>query len=471
MAATSLLCLSFILGRMALSFAQDDVTVTSPAGRILGSMEYISVDGKTHLISKFLGVPYAESMTGRNRFQKPIPKRPFKGLFDARKIPNACYQSTQAEMKVTEEVYGQPGFSEDCLTLNIYVPGNLSTKDRKPVMIWIHGGGFTNGAGSIFDGSALSVFGDVIVVTINYRLGMFGFLRDSDGTLIGNQGLWDQHLAIKWVHDNINSFGGLNDEVTLFGESAGGASVLLQALYDGNRGLIKRIIAESGSSVSYWSVADETVSEKFIADQGCMAKDNVVTCLQDKQPSSLITNTTYSFAPVVDGDFLVAAPREIIFGNSSNTSSARDFYSSLDIIVGVNNNEGIVYLLIWQSIYGKDNLDFEITRQMFKDDFVPWIVNNTIETKDEASKTVLGDVIDFEYTRWEESMDPRNVKRSMIDMWNDALFFVGAQQAVQGHYMLNGTGNAYLYEFAYEVDTDKHQTPVPSWFTGNATTF
>lgn len=95
-----------------------------------------------------------------------------------------------------------PGFSEDCLSLNSYVPHALKSNDLMPVMIWIHGGGFVQGAASNYPSEVLSSFGNVIVVTVNYRVAMFGFLQDTNGDFPGNQGLWDQHLAIKWVHDN-----------------------------------------------------------------------------------------------------------------------------------------------------------------------------------------------------------------------------------------------------------------------------
>ena len=227
----------------------DDIIVNTNVGRIQGIQKNITVDGKAKMISWFYGIPFAETTAGNNRFQKPIAKAAFSEIFEANQSPTACYQ-------VSDEDYGNFShgtYSEDCLNLNIYVPNDLTDQHLLPVMIWIYGGGFTDGTAAIYPATGLSSFGNVVVVTINYRIGMFGFLQSSDGTLVGNQGLWDQHLAIKWVHNNIAAFSGNPEEVTIFGESAGGASVLYQAIYPGNQGLFKRVIAESGSPLGYWA--------------------------------------------------------------------------------------------------------------------------------------------------------------------------------------------------------------------------
>ena len=115
-------------------------------------------------------------------------------------------------------------------------------------MIWIHGGVFIAGFSNSYDGGPLSLSGDVIVVTINYRLNVvFGFVSTTDHHAGGNWGLWDQHLAIKWVHDNIHAFGGDPASITIYGESAGSACVVYQTIYPGNKGLFQRAIIENGS--------------------------------------------------------------------------------------------------------------------------------------------------------------------------------------------------------------------------------
>ena len=131
--------------------------------------------------------------------------------------------------------------------LNVHVPAVNS--GGLAVMVYIHGGGFSNGASDAYVADTLAVYGDVVVVTFNYRLSNFGFLNTEDGHARGNYAFADQHLAIRWVHDHIEAFGGDPNKVTLFGASAGGVGVIIQSLYEGNDGLFQRGIAQSGATI------------------------------------------------------------------------------------------------------------------------------------------------------------------------------------------------------------------------------
>ncbi|XP_053402698.1 uncharacterized protein LOC123550608 [Mercenaria mercenaria] len=456
------ICLIFVY--FSLCVAQIPVTVNTNVGSIMGFQQNITVDGEQKLISKFLGIPFAESTAGTNRFRKPVPKAPFQGIFDARNIPVACYQQSAQDTATVKDVYGVTGFSEDCLTLNIYVPHELRANDLLPVMVWIYGGGFVQGAASIYKPEALALFGNVIVVTINYRIGMFGFLRDSNGAFPGNQGLWDQHLAIKWVHDNIDGFFGYKDEITIFGESAGGASVMLQAIYPGNDGLFKRVIAQSGAAVAPWAVKEVSSFETYFSDQGCGPNSKTfVTCLQSKDPSSLQSNNT-QFGPVIDGEFLVDSPNEIMHGNSAKTAKARDFFASLDIIVGANNVDGAAYFGLFAVLLGHSDLEYNISKNEFKDNIVPTIVNQNLFPKDNDTKLALEKLLTFVYTDWKEPDDYIGMRTHILDMFSDVAFFAPAAQTVDAHSTLH-SGNTYLYEFAVEVR--QHVLPVPSWTKGS----
>ena len=148
--------------------------------------------------------------------------------------------------------------SEDCLFLNIYAPA--VREQDVAVMIWIHGGGFIAGAADPYRSDALAAHGNVIVVTINHRVSLWGFLSTEDEHAPGNYGLFDQHLAIQWVHDNIKAFGGDPSRVTIFGQSAGGASVMYRSIFEGNEGLFQRGIAQSGSPTAYWASSSKARS-------------------------------------------------------------------------------------------------------------------------------------------------------------------------------------------------------------------
>ena len=199
-------------------------------------MKTIGIDGQQKVLTEFLGIPYAQDTSGKNRFARPDPKAPFNETFKAYAISPPFMQENILNAFTTN-------ITEDCLMLNVYVPFNLSGRtDSKliPVMIFIHGGAFVSEAASLYNGEALSAVGEVIVVSINYGLAEFRFLNVGNSHAGGNQGLWDQQLAIKWFKANILAFIGNPDEI--FGESAGASSIILQTLYAGNKGLFKRAI-------------------------------------------------------------------------------------------------------------------------------------------------------------------------------------------------------------------------------------
>jgi carboxylesterase type B len=452
-----------VLAHFSFCVTQTPVYVNTKVGNIMGFQEHISLDGEQKLISKFLGIPFAESTGGQNRFRKPVPKAPFKGTFDASKDPASCYPQSEQDTALSKNEYGISYFSEDCLTLNIYVPHELRANDLRPVMIWVFGGGFTQGTAVSYKPEALALFGDVIVVTINYRIGMFGFLRDPKGVFPGNQGLWDQHLAFKWVHNHIENFFGYKDEITIFGESAGAASVIFQALYPENEGLFKRVIAESGSAVASWAIQKVSSFEKYFYDKKCDPNSNTLAlCLQTKTPISLQSNVT-SFGPVIDGDFVIASPIDIVNGNSTNTARARNFFASLDIIVGVNDKDGALIFGEFQYALNHSTLDFNITKEEFRNTVVPFIVDQTLFPEDNETKVAFEKVLTFSYTDWNNPDNYVSIWQHVTDMSNDATFFSPASQTVNAHVRFN-VGKTYLYEFA--VQTSSNFIPLPSWMKG-----
>ncbi|XP_049802599.1 cholinesterase 1-like isoform X1 [Schistocerca nitens] len=196
----------------------------------------------------FSGIPYAEPPVGPRRFKEAEPKRPWDGVLDALEEGSPCAQVNDAGVYLG---------SEDCLYLNVYtpqLPNDTASADPLKVMVWIHGGGFVQGEGGRAQfGPDFLVERGVIVVTLNYRLGVLGFLSLENELAPGNLGLKDQHLALRWVRRNIRAFGGDPDDVTLFGESAGAASVHYHLLSGMSKGLFSRAIAQSGSALSPWA--------------------------------------------------------------------------------------------------------------------------------------------------------------------------------------------------------------------------
>ncbi|EFX78588.1 hypothetical protein DAPPUDRAFT_53255 [Daphnia pulex] len=226
-------------------------------GLLLGSQTKSST-GKG--IYAFRGIPYAQPPVGELRFKDPIPVKPWAGVLNAIHEGSPCVQLDSILFKMIG--------NEDCLVLNVYTPAIVTSTDvvSLPVMVWIHGGGFTVGNGN--SGSVSDLYGpgyilnrDVVLVTLNYRLGAFGFLSTEDTEAPGNNGLLDQSLALRWVSDNIRYFGGNPDSVTIFGQSAGGASVEFQMLSPHSKGLFHKAIAQSGSTRCPWALQKTAVGE------------------------------------------------------------------------------------------------------------------------------------------------------------------------------------------------------------------
>jgi para-nitrobenzyl esterase len=222
----------------------DTLTAQTRSGPVRG---LLSQDGKTRI---FRGIPYAAPPVGALRWKEPQPVEPWTTVRDATQFGQRCMQPTLMKLELRDA-----GMGEDCLYLNLWTPTGAAA-GRLPVMVWIHGGSFAIGSGAEarYDGERLTHRG-VIVVTLNYRMGIFGFLAtkelqdESPHHAAGNYGYLDQSAAIHWVHDNIAAFGGDPDNITLFGESAGAFGVAAQISSPLTRGIVAKAIGESGGGI------------------------------------------------------------------------------------------------------------------------------------------------------------------------------------------------------------------------------
>ena len=250
-------------------------------------------------------------------------------------------------------------------------------------MVFIHGGGYTAGTGNSYQGEILSGLHDVVVVTFNYRLSAFGFLTTGDSELPGNYGLWDQHLAIKWVHNNIVDYGGDPNSVTIFGESAGGSAVMYQMLSPQNDAtLFQRVISQSAYTVFMANVERDplTSTQLFVNSLGCNVSHELVDCMRTKSVSEIMNATaTFAFdinlfSPISDDEFLMKGVGNL-YSNFYKNRTSPDIknvignFLDYDLFGGWNDQEGLfsvaLYLPIYSSIIsGTSSIDEGISEEL-----------------------------------------------------------------------------------------------------------
>ncbi|XP_061107204.1 fatty acyl-CoA hydrolase precursor, medium chain-like isoform X2 [Conger conger] len=287
--------------------------VTLQSGSLRG--KYVKVKGVQTVVHTYLSVPFAQPPIGPLRLAPPLPEEPWEGERDATQKPLMCLQNRQFVLDLLEKIslhMDVPAVSEDCLYLDIYTPATPKSESKLPVMVWIHGGGFVMGSSSLQDASVLAAYQDVVVVVIQYRLGILGFFSTGDEHAPGNFGLLDQVAALRWVQKNIERFGGDPGSVTIFGESAGGVSVSLQALSPLSSGLFHRAIAQSGTAkMNSILIPDQFPTAQILGNMsGCdiTSSKTIVDCMKQLTEEEILKTVVEAqnivFLVSKDGQFL-----------------------------------------------------------------------------------------------------------------------------------------------------------------------
>ncbi|XP_070503332.1 acetylcholinesterase isoform X1 [Chironomus tepperi] len=463
----------------------DRLVVQTTSGPIRGSST--SVEG--HEVHIFYGIPFAKPPIDSLRFRKPVPSEPWHGVYDATRLPPSCIQERYEYFPgfAGEEMWNpNTNVSEDCLYLNIWAPAKARLRhvhengkhgngnhhenlnDHRdhdnnegglPMLIWIYGGGYMSGTSTldIYNAKTLAAVGNVIVASMNYRVGAFGFLYlapflpGHEDEAPGNQGMWDQALAIRWLKDNARAFGGDPSMITLFGESAGGGSVSLHLLSPVTRGLVTRGILQSGTLNAPWShmtsEAAAQIGELLVDDCNCNAsslKDSpraVLNCMRSVDAKSISVQQWNSYsgilgfpsAPTIDGDFMPSDP---------TTMLATANLENIDILVGSNRDEGTYFLLYDFIDYFDRSLPTQLSREKFLD------IMNTIFTK--ASQPEREAII-FQYTSYETANDDYQNQQQVAKAVADHFFICPTNEFAIG--LADRGANVYYYYFTHRTST------------------
>jgi len=401
------------LAGLALGFSApihaNSLTVKTAEGKVQGKTIN---EGK---VKAFLGLPYAAPPVGDLRWKAPAPPVKWKATRDATHYGAHCVQGRVFD----DMIFQDAAPSEDCLYLNVYSPSTAKSNSRLPVMFWIHGGGYAGGAGSEprHNGDFLPTRG-VVLVTINYRLGVFGFLATADlakeaGGVTGNYGLLDMVAALQWVKANIAKFGGDPGNVTIFGESAGSfaASTLMAA--PPARGLFQKAIGESGGAFSdllptSTLEASEKQNGEWVASLGAKTLAELRAIPTDAVLQAAASKGAPRFAPVIDGRFLIEPVPQVF---------AQGMQAHVPLLAGWNRDENAY-----------------MAKGMTVENWKDFAAQNYGSRAEEFLKLYPGET------------DEQAV-RSAADYGSDAFIAFGTWKWIEAH---RRTGNSPVYRYHFE---------------------
>ncbi|XP_074059023.1 pyrethroid hydrolase Ces2e-like isoform X2 [Macrotis lagotis] len=330
--------------------------------------------------------------------------------------------------------------SEDCLYLNIYAPDYAKEGARLPVMVWIHGGGLRFGSASIFDGSILSAYQNVIVVIIQYRLGILGFFSTGDMYASGNWGYLDQVAALRWVQENIVHFGGDPDCVTIFGESAGGTSVSSHIVSPMSKDLFHRAIMESGVAIlpGLVSYSPEMTTNSIANLSVCedSSSDSIVKCLRNKTEGEILAlhKLLKINLGVIDGQFLPKHPEDLL---------ASGKFNHVPSIIGVNSHE---YGWVIPVLLSLSKFKEGMTRETIREILLNPMMGMPAEIVDKIMDKYLGNIEDL-----------KELRNQFQEMMGDLVFVIPALKVAK--YQQSPSSPVYFYEFQHQASIYKGLRP------------
>jgi para-nitrobenzyl esterase len=396
-----------------------DLIVETRYGKVQGSQQ--------GSIGVWKGIPFAQPPTGQRRFRAPQPPQPWTGVRETIAFGPMAPQVPEALGNIAggaDRAAKLPSVSEDCLYLNIWSPG--ADHEKRPVMVWIHGGAFTLGSASDpwYDGTSFAARHDIVVVSLNYRLGILGFaylkdLAGEDAAYTGNCGLLDQIAALQWVRENIAAFGGDPDQVTVMGESAGAMSIGTLLGMPAAQGLFQRAVLQSGAGSDLTTRPRATrVTQALLAKLGL--ETSQLSALADVPLEALLKiqpelgrefGGILAYSPIVDGDTLPQHPSAMIAQGSA---------ANVAILAGTNRDEWRLFALM----SGGPKVDEEQLKQIFGD----------------AAETAL--------TIYTEARADKSPALAWIDLMSDLVFRMPVIRLAEGQVQQGAP--VWVYRFDWE---------------------
>jgi len=410
----------------------EELIVHVKNGAVRGKSVYLDYDLSANSkklkkrVNAWLGIPYAEKPINENRFKRPIPAKNWSGIYNATELQNTCYQLRDESVPGfwgTEQWNPNTEVSEDCLYLNVWTPN--PKPNNSAVMVWIYGGAFYSGSSTlkIYDPKIIVGETDMIFVSLNYRVSIFGFLYMDNENAPGNQGLLDQNMALNWIYNNIQFFGGDNTKITIFGESAGSVSVSLHLLSPLSAPFFKNAIMQSGSSLAKWATLDNTIAlernREYLENLNCKGSANeMIECAKNIDSKTILEKSDEYFytksegsimqfphLPVVDNYFLPEEP--IVLLNKGK-------FKKCPIIIGVNKDEASFFLFYQFAEYRNFTVKPPITNEIHEK-LLANLFTSYPQFPSKANKPII-DAICYKYTPWDNVHD---IKRN-IELLDDA---------------------------------------------------
>ncbi|XP_077983973.1 uncharacterized protein LOC144438702 [Glandiceps talaboti] len=434
-----ILCVYFAAVNVVCTVIADPL-VNTTSGTLQGttvSFEGVSVD-------IYKGVRYAEAPIGERRFSKPTPYASREGIYDATEFGPSCPQSM---VGFPDGFLPNTDISEDCLMLNIYVPETATDDNKLAVIVWIHGGGFTSGQGMLYNGTPMTVYGDVIVVTINYRLGILAMMSTGDEHAKGNYGMFDQQLALRWVKENIGHFNGEADRITISGQSAGGSSVLYHTLSPSSDGLFARAIVQSAMLFEPVQLSKVRTSLQRLASfMSCplSTEDSrvILECLRTAPVESFIQAAFYlgsaqypldnMFGFTIDGEFFQASLSSLI--------AHSDIQDKYDMVVGTVDQDGIVLL---------SYISGDPTQGISEETFEKFA--NRVAATFNANRDLISDAIIQKYTDWQHRDDNMRRLSKTVEALGDHGFYTPVVDFAKRISQRENDRSLFYYNFAPTV--------------------